>query len=198
MMHRALAAVLIAAAVFAAPAAAQTATPTATPLCYPYPSCFAATAYAIQTATQAVFTPGPNYFPPVQFPIVNSPTPIASSTPFNIDITPTLPTNNVIDYIATVRAQVELAPDDPSAPGGLPVLPQEDGGELFRYAKWVLSPNVAYEVFGAQLGDVVGDVRAAVIMILISTLIYFIIFVIVYIVRFVVWLISKIREMLPF
>ncbi|MCK6577277.1 MAG: hypothetical protein L6Q98_04135 [Anaerolineae bacterium] len=187
--------IALAAMVIAAPAAAQTETPT--PMCFPYASCFAATAYAIQTATAAVFTPGPGYFPPVQFEIIPSPTAIPTVTPVGIDLTPTLPTSNVIDYIATVRAQVELAPDDLSNPG-LPILPQEDGGELFRYAKWLLSPQIAYEVFGSQFGDIIGDIRTGVILVLVMALVYFIIFVIVYIVRFVVWLISKIRALLPF
>ena len=61
---------------------------------------------------------------------------------------PPLPLQEINESIATANAGISTIGEDLSAPGGSPLLPIVDGRELWGYAKWLVSPVGAEELFG--------------------------------------------------
>lgn len=152
-----------------------------------------------QTATP---TPPPAFgFEPLAFEPVRSPTPIPTSEPIDLVAThgADLPFNDAINYLATANANVEDAPEDLTNPG-VAVLPQENGNQIFSYAKWLISPTAANEVFG-PFGTLAVHLGAAIALVIFLAIVYFLIFVISLLIRFVIWIIKRILdaiEAIPF
>lgn len=130
--------------------------------------------------------------PPVPtFEPLASPTPIATVEPVNLGGTLEVPESEVYNYLATANANVQSVPQDLSDPG-IAVLPAENGGELFGYAKWVTSGAAAAEVFG-PFSLIVTHLGAAITLVIFLAIVYVAIFLATLIIRFVTWIIRKIR-----
>lgn len=63
-----------------------------------------------------------------------------------------LPTQQMYEQMATANAQLNSAPADLTNPNGLPILPSENGQQLFGYIKWLVSPAAADEWAGPFAG----------------------------------------------
>lgn len=59
-----------------------------------------------------------------------------------------LPTQQMYEALATANANTGNLPTDLTRPGGVPILPNEDGRRMFGYVKWILSPAAADEWAG--------------------------------------------------
>jgi hypothetical protein len=128
---------------------------------------------------------------PIFAPIA-SPTPVASATPFDLNLDFDLPTGDLYDQLATAAANINSLPQDmDNAP-----LPDEDGEELFGYIKWLLSSSTAEELFG-PLGVILIHIGIALSLVLFGVAIYFALFVARLVIRFVVWLIKTLWDLLP-
>lgn len=134
-------------------------------------------------------------FPPVTFEPIPSLTPVPSATPIGIDVTATLPIGTMIDYIATVQAQVDSVPEDVTNLGA-PILPADDGGKIYAYTKWLVSPNIGDELFG-PFGGFSLRLRNAISIVLAFAVIYGLLFFIIYLLRFVIYVVKLIRKLLP-
>jgi len=124
-----------------------------------------------------------------------SPTPVATSAPVDLGGTLEVPQGDMYNYLATANANLESAPENLTNPG-VAVLPNQNGSQLFAYAKWITSAGAADEVFG-PFGPIVTHIGAAVILIIFLAIVYFIIFLVTLIIRFVGWLITKVTQVVP-
>jgi hypothetical protein len=150
---------------------------------------FAVITIMLQTSTP---TPTPARFMPLQFATVASPTPIPSSTPFEMP-TGIVSGGDIYNYLATAERNLAGAPD--SLAGN--ALLSEDGRILFSYAKWVFNPNITEEIFGvfAPIPNVIAIILALVLIIVAA---YFTVFVVVRIGKFIIWLIMTAKSFIPF
>lgn len=126
---------------------------------------------------------------------IPSPTPIATATPMNLQGTVNAPTDLVYNYLATTESSLNEVPTDLRNPG-MPVVPAEDGSELFGYIKWITSANIGDEVFG-PFGVIPAHIGALLLMMIVLVSVYLIVHFIGYILRFVNWLIGKILDIIP-
>jgi hypothetical protein len=129
-------------------------------------------------------------------PALPSPTYIPTSTPmptFAADV----PRSDIYYYLATAAANFNALPDDPAAPGGVPLLPNDDGRNLFGYARWLLSGSVTPELLG-PLAPFGTSTFVWVTLIIVIVAIFLTLNLVTTIVRFVVFVISFIRRLLPF
>lgn len=139
-------------------------------------------------------TPSPGYGVTIFQPIP-SPTPVPSSTPVML---PTVfgPLDGVYNYLATAEYQLQQAPTDLLHNGSLPVLPDETGGPIFGYIKWVFSGAIADDVFG-PMAPIVIHASALFALALFLAGVYFIVFVFRLIIRFVVWVVERLLSLIP-
>jgi len=165
------------------------------PCLYETLTAIAPTATPMPTSTYGAVTLIAPEMPNVAFPLVLSPTPIASATPL---VMPTahLPTGDLINYLATAERNLANAPADISNPG-VAVLPNEDGWELWGYAKWLISPATADELFG-PFGSMLKVIGAAITLVVVIGLVYFLVFIAVRLLRFVVWIVRTALQFVPF
>lgn len=148
--------------------------------------------------TQATATPPPKptkYINQPIFPEIASPTPIATATPLNLMGTAQVPSDQIYNYLATAQANVVQAPEDLRNPG-VPVVPAEDGSEIFGYVKWITSANVGAEVFG-PFGVIPSHIGALILLLVVLVSVYLLVYLIGFILRFVNWLISRILDIIP-
>ncbi|MDX2137941.1 MAG: hypothetical protein SF123_07575 [Chloroflexota bacterium] len=130
-------------------------------------------------------------------PVLPSPTYIPTATPLPT-IGGEVPRNEIYNYLATAAAQSNSLPDDPSAPGGAPLLPRDDGRQLFGYARWLLSGNVQNELLGPTIAPLGTSVTVWITMLLILVAIWFSINLLMTILKFISWAIMYVRKLLPF
>lgn len=126
---------------------------------------------------------------------IPSPTPIPTATPMNLVGTAQVPTDQIYNYLATAQANVAQAPEDLRNPG-VPVVPAEDGSEIFGYVKWITSTNVGAEVFG-PFGVIPSHIGALILLMVVLVSVYLLVYLIGFILRFVNWLIGKILDIIP-
>lgn len=129
------------------------------------------------------------------FPPIPSPTPIPTSAPIQLQATVDVPTNHMYDFLATAEGNLQSAPEDISNPG-VPILPNQDGSQIFGYAKWLLSSSTAEELFG-PFGTPVLHISAMISLVIFLAIIYFIVFLVSYILRFVIRIVQAVLELLP-
>lgn len=106
-------------------------------------------------------------------PALPSPTPVASHTP-----RPTLDSNDfgeTYDQMSTAAAQINSLPGNVSAPGGVPLLPDANGAELFAYVKAVMSGNQQRELTGDTLFPLVTGATVLITLIVVVSSIRFIV-----------------------
>jgi hypothetical protein len=124
------------------------------------------------------------------FPFLPSPTPLASSTP-RATIDPDMSgLMGVYNQLATAAANVNALPSDIAAPNGQPLLTNDDGRQLFAYAKWVMSPNILQELAGEDLSKLFEAAVRWVTIIISIIAIYFLLKLIVWLIEFAIrnWL----------
>jgi hypothetical protein len=134
------------------------------------------------------------FLPIPTFPPVPSPTPIPTSTPVQMQATLELPTDHIYNFLATAEGNLQSAPDDISNPG-VPLLSNEDGSQVFGYAKWLLSSSTPAELFG-PFGTPVLHIAAVISLVIFLAIIYFIVFVVAYILRFVISVVKTVLELI--
>lgn len=76
---------------------------------------------------------------------------------------------------------------DIAAPEGVPILPENNSQALFRYAKWILSINIAEELAG-PFAPVVHHVGLLLVVVIALGSIYFVVYAVMYLVKWAVWL----------
>lgn len=126
-----------------------------------------------------------------------SPTPIPTATP-QPTLSSELPQNEVYTYLATAAANVNALPEDASAPGGVAIVPNTDGLQLFGYAKWLWSGTSTRELLGPTLSPLANSAFVWITLIAISASVYLVFTIVTSIVRFVAWLIQQVLKFIPF
>jgi len=115
-----------------------------------------------------------------------------TSTPINLPIDP------VNEMLATADGSLQGLPDDLSRPGGsTSIIPPDQGSLVYGYAKWLLSPNIANEVFGPFSGFV-EHASIYVGMMLAMGGVYAAVYAIMYAIRWAEWLFNTILKILIF
>lgn len=120
-------------------------------------------------------------FPGSAFAQTNTPVP---STPTPVDF----PSQQVIEALATQNANLYQVPD-------VPLLPENRSGEIFGYAKWIVSQNAAEEVFGV-FHPIFTAIGVLLVIEVTLNAIYVIIWIVAQIVRWVVWLIKIVLQII--
>jgi len=106
-------------------------------------------------------------------PELPSPTPVASYTP-----APTLDPNDfgeAYDQLSTAAANMNSLPDNVSAPGGVPLVPDANGAEMFAYMKSIMSGNQQRELTGDTLFPLVTSATIFITMIVVVSGIRFVV-----------------------
>lgn len=129
------------------------------------------------------------------FDPVASPTPLPSNTPSDAP-TPELPTNNLINTLATAEGALASAPSVSSVDSSDASLNQ-NSTTIFGYIKWVLSTRSAEEIFGPFSPFVLTAATVLTILLVIATA-FFLFFLAVRLIRLVVWVVMTVRRLLPF
>jgi hypothetical protein len=141
-----------------APTATPTNTPTVTPTSTPTET---PTSTPTETPTNTptptdTTTPMPTATPTDTPTITPTPTATTTLTPtstFTPSATPTItpvffPAEDLYVAIATANGEIIALPENLDEPQGVPQFPSGDGRQVFGYAKWLISANVADELFG--------------------------------------------------
>lgn len=134
----------------------------------------------------------PLAFPQISFEAIPSPTPVPSASAPTFAATLDLPTGPIYGFLATADANLSQAPADITSNGGLPVLPNQNGYQLFAYIKWLISPSSAAEIAG-PFSDLIIHFAAFIGLSIFMSTVYVFIFIARILLRFVVWIITKIR-----
>lgn len=139
------------------------------------------------------------------FPDLPSPTPFstptANPTSSAVSTTVSIPQNQILNQLSTVEAESQaIATQVIVANGqlyyrGAPVLPNEDGAQLWSFWKW-LSGTGAYSLFGV-FQPIMIHLGALVLLALIGLFLYFSQLVISLIIKFSLWLWDTIGKMIP-
>jgi hypothetical protein len=144
-------------------------------------------------------TPKPIFFfdEPV-FPTIEPPTVIPTRTimPTSTAFSRSIPESELYVYISTLNAESAMLPDDLSNPG-VPLLPSINPASLWGYAKWLISPSTADELFG-PLAMPITHSTALLLIVLTLGLIYALIVAVRFVVKFVVWIVQRILDFIPF
>jgi hypothetical protein len=127
---------------------------------------------------------------------IPSPTPVPTIVEVTLEATPEAVLNEVYDSLATTERSLRDLPDQLNNPGA-PLLPNEGGATVFSYAKWLLSPTTADELFGF-LSPTMVHVSGMVLITVVFSAVYLVIFIARFVIRFIVWIVRHIRMLLPF
>lgn len=133
---------------------------------------------------------------PIPFEPIPSPTPIPTSTPIPVT-TPQLPTENLINGLATAENNLNQVPENLTNPSGQPLLPANNGATVFSYARWLFSAPVGRELFG-PFALIFDSIAAVLTVLIVLALIYVAIQVAVLLVRFIVWIVTNVLKLIPF
>lgn len=131
-----------------------------------------------------------------QLPFIPSPTPIPSPTAMSV-VPTQLPRSEIYNYLATAAANVNALPDDVSAPGGVPLVPDTDGAQIFGYIKWLWSGNSAQELVGETVSPLVISTFIWVTLIVVITLVFLTITLVSSILKFIVWAVRLVMGFVP-
>jgi hypothetical protein len=145
-----------------------------------------------QTATP---TPNPIAILPIPtLPWLPSPTYIFTATPFDSDLVPDVGRSEIYYWAATAAANVNALPQDISAPGGVPILVDENAQTFFAYGKWLF--NSTRELVGATLSPIAISafvaVSASIVIASIATIINFVTILVNAVLMLVRWLLKLI------
>lgn len=139
--------------------------------------------------------------PPIDWPDLESPTPYQTPT---IDptaaaaATVVLPQQEMLNELATVEGQVQALPTTIAAANGqiyyqgMPILPDEGGGQLWSYFKWASSTSGA-AIFG-PFQPVLIHLSVLILLALIGLLVFFLQIIISLIIKFVMWIFGLIKS----
>lgn len=123
--------------------------------------------------------------------LVALPVSAQSSTPQPIP----LPTQQMYEQMATANAQINNAPANLTAPNGAPILPSEDGRQMFGYLKWLVSPAAADEWAG-PFAPIFQHLGIGLTMVFVLMGVYTTVYVIANIGSWVGWLLETARKSL--
>lgn len=118
----------------------------------------------------------------------DTPTPEPSPTPLNI------PDDEMYDIIGEVDEGLGGISDDLSAPDGAEILPSIDLTQLIGYARWVLSPSTADEVFGV-FSPVITPIGLYLGVRFALGAIYVVVYIAIYLIRWVIWIFKLLLEL---
>lgn len=109
----------------------------------------------------------------------------ATPTPIPIDA------GGMYESLGEANSSITEVGPDLSAPDGVELLPDADPQEIFRYAKWLISPSSADELVGPFAPLVVHTGVFVGLLIGVSA-IYTVVYAAVYLIKFVVWIFKMI------
>lgn len=98
-----------------------------------------------------------------------------------------IPVVEIFDTLQSANDQLASIDAPLTSPNGTPLLPSETGSLIFGYAKWLISPGGAAEIFGPFAG-IVSHLSIYLAAQLALALVYSIAYAATYLIRWVVWL----------
>lgn len=128
------------------------------------------------------------------FEPMQSPTPIPTVTPINVDEEVDLRSSDIYNSLATAEGALREAPENLTTAG---YLPDETGYQLFSYMKWAFGSSTAEEIAG-PFAVFINRLSVIMGMYILLGIIYFIIFIARFIIRFIQWVITTILKFVPF
>lgn len=130
--------------------------------------------------TDPGWTPSPTFGPsPTPVPYVFTADP--NRTPIPLDA------SGLYESLQEANSDITSLGPDLSAPQGVELLPSEDGSQIFRYAKWLLSPSSADELAG-PFAPIIAHTGIFVTLTIALAVVYGVVYVAIYLLKFVVWL----------
>lgn len=108
---------------------------------------------------------------------------------------PPLPTQEMYEALATQNANLNDLPESLQNPDGRPLLPDEDGTQLFGYIKWLIDPTMADEWAG-PFAPVFQHIGIGVYMVFAMAGVYFVTYAYNNIGGWVMWLVEQGRKAL--
>lgn len=136
---------------------------------------------------------------PIPITPIFSPTPYPTMTPgaptpfLSTPVMP--PSGGLIDFLATAERGLQDGENQMATANA--ALPTQNSRLFIGYAKWIVSPTTAQEVFG-PFAPIIAVIGTVIVILLVLALVYLFITIAVLIIRFIIWIITQVLKLIPF